>query len=179
MDFSKKLTLITGGSSGIGLATAYQIAASGADVWILARDPEKLKAAEAKIKAARKSSEQKTGILVADVSNEAQVTSVINEWMNQVGVPDIVINSAGIVEPGYFENQTTAIFRRMLDVDLFGVLHVTRAVSPGMIKRQSGHIVNISSAAGFVGWYFGASRQSNPINDQQKYDTHIIFLLTI
>jgi len=153
MDFSKKLTLITGGSSGIGLATAYQIAASGADVWILARDPEKLKAAEAKIKAARKSSEQKTGILVADVSNEAQVTSVINEWMNQVGVPDIVINSAGIVEPGYFENQTTAIFRRMLDVDLFGVLHVTRAVSPGMIKRQSGHIVNISSAAGFVGWY--------------------------
>ena len=153
MDFTKKLTLITGGSSGIGLATACQLAAAGADVWLLARDPEKLKAAEENVKAARKSTDQKTGTLVVDVSNEAQVTAVINQWISQVGVPDIVINSAGIVEPGYFEDQTTAVFRKMMDVDFFGVLHVVRAVSPAMIKRQSGHIVNISSGAGFVGWY--------------------------
>jgi 3-dehydrosphinganine reductase len=153
MDFTKKLTLVTGGSSGIGLATACQLAAAGADVWLLARDPEKLKAAEAQVKAARKSPEQKTGTLVADVSNEAQVTSIVNAWMDQVGAPDIVVNSAGIVEPGYFEDQTTAIFHQMMDVDFFGVLHMVRAVSPAMVKRQSGHIVNISSGAGFVGWY--------------------------
>jgi len=162
MDFTKKVVLITGGSSGIGLATACLLAASGADVWILARDPEKLKSAEAQIKAARQSTEQQTGTLVADVSNESQVTGVINRWISQVGTPDIVINSAGIVEPGYFENQSVEIFRQMMDVDFFGVLHVIKAVIPGMIARQSGHIVNISSGAGFVGWYgysaYGSSK---------------------
>jgi len=92
MDYTKKVVLITGGSSGIGLATACQLAAYGADVWILARDPEKLKSAEVQIMAARKSTEQRTGTLVADVSNETQVTEVIERWISQVGTPDIVIN---------------------------------------------------------------------------------------
>ncbi len=153
MDYTKKVVLITGGSSGIGLETACQLAASGADIWILARNPEKLKSAEDQIKAARKSTDQRTGTLVADVSNETQITDVINQWISQIGTPDIIINSAGIVEPGYFEDQTVEIFRQMMDVDFFGALHVIRAVVPGMIARQSGHIVNISSGAGFVGWY--------------------------
>ena len=81
------------------------------------------------------------------------MTSVIRGWIAKEGVPDIVINSAGIVEPGYFENQSIDIFHQMMNVNFFGSLHIIKAVVPGMIARQSGHIVNISSLAGMVGWY--------------------------
>ena len=162
MDFSGKLILITGGSSGIGLATAKILAAKGANIWILSRDPEKLAKAEAEIRASRKSNDQKIGVMSADVSDEKQVSSILTSWMAESGTPDIVINSSGIVEPGYFEEQTEEIFHQMMDVDFFGTLHVIKTIVPAMIARHSGHIVNISSGAGFVGWFgysaYGAAK---------------------
>ena len=153
MDFKDKLVLITGGSSGIGLTIACQLAALGADIWILARDCEKLEKAEAQIKAARRSSEQRTGYLSVDVADRTRVTEILRQWTSEVGTPDLVFNCAGIVEPGYVEDQGEEIYRHQMDVDFFGILHVILAVLPGMIKRHSGHFINMSSGAGLVGWY--------------------------
>jgi 3-dehydrosphinganine reductase len=68
-----------------------------------------------------------------------------------VGVPDVVINSAGIVRPGYIEELAPEAFRRLIEVNYLGTVYVTHAAVPGMIVRGSGHIVNISSEAGFLG----------------------------
>jgi 3-dehydrosphinganine reductase len=162
MDFSNKLVLITGGSSGIGFATACELASLGADIWILARNPEKLTRVETQIKNVRRSTVQQTGILVVDVTDESQVREVLNQWMMEVGTPDLVINCSGEVEPGYFDELSLDTFHQMMDVNFFGTLHVNKTIIPGMIARKSGHIVNIASGAGLVGWYgytaYGSSK---------------------
>jgi 3-dehydrosphinganine reductase len=67
------------------------------------------------------------------------------------GAPDILINSAGIVHPGYFEELPLTAFRRQMDVNYFGTLHCVKAALPHMKARKDGHIVNISSIAGAIG----------------------------
>jgi 3-dehydrosphinganine reductase len=159
MEIQGKLALVTGGSSGIGLATALKLAENGASVWILARNPARLAEAEQKIKAACRGSNQRTGTLVADISDAAQVTTVIQKWIAEVGVPDLVINSAGEAYPGYFQDLDTSVYRKLIEINYLGTVHVNKAVLPVMIARHSGYIVNISSGAGFVA-YFGYTAYS-------------------
>ncbi len=160
--FSGKKALITGGSSGIGLAAAKRLALSGSDVWIIARDIKKLEKAKAELEAARVSQTQKIGFTAADVSKEKEAVKAVEEATSAIGAPDIVINSAGIAHPGYFQELSGEIFREQMEVNYFGTLNVIRAVIPGMIKRGSGHIVNISSMAGVIGVFgytaYGASK---------------------
>jgi 3-dehydrosphinganine reductase len=154
MDFyENKLVLITGGSSGLGLALARQLAARGANVWILARNPENLAKALPQIRSAQKSASQKFGAIQADVTKEAQITSELNKFVTSNGCPDILINSAGAAHPGMFIDMTSDVFRSMMDINYFGTVYTTQAVVPAMIKRQAGHIINISSMAGFMGVY--------------------------
>ena len=161
-DFSGKKILITGGSSGMGLATALKLASLGANLWLLGRDPQKLEAARAQVEGARSSAGQKVSTIAADVSNYAQITTVLGQLIKESGAPDIVINAAGVVEPGYFDTQDVEQFHRMMDIDYFGTLHVLKVIVPEMINRKSGHIVNFSSIAGVVGWYgytaYGAAK---------------------
>jgi 3-dehydrosphinganine reductase len=152
-DFLGKKVLITGGSSGIGLATALKLASQGAHLWLLARDSQKLEAARTQVERVRHSDDQKVGTIAADVSNFGQISTVLNQLIEESGAPDIVVNAAGGVEPGYFDTQDLADFRHMMDIDFFGTLQVLKIIVPEMIKRKSGHIVNISSIAGLVGWY--------------------------
>jgi 3-dehydrosphinganine reductase len=162
MDMNGKLTLVTGGSRGIGLAVSKELAARGASVWIAARDIDRLALARRQIEELRRSANQAVGTLTLDVADAAQVTSVLDAFITQSGVPDLLVNCAGVAHPGRFEELDLDIFRWMMEVNYFGTVYVTRAVIPGMIARGSGHIVNISSIAGFLGVYgysaYGASK---------------------
>lgn len=151
MHFEDKVALVTGGSSGIGLATARLLSAHRAHVWLAARDRAKLETALAQVEAARVSTGQRCGIAVADVSDAGQAAAAVAQVSEAVGVPDLVFNCAGAAHPGYFQELALDIFHWMMDVNYFGVVNITKAVVPGMIARGSGHIVNISSIAGFLG----------------------------
>lgn len=151
--YENKRVLVTGGSSGIGLAIARQLAARGAHVWILARRPELLSQAAKEIEQARVSPQQMVGTIAADVANEAEITAKLKEFIAREGVPDILINCAGIAEVGCLDDTDPAIFRSMMDVNYFGTLYPIKAVVPGMVQRKSGHIVNLCSLAGLLAIY--------------------------
>jgi 3-dehydrosphinganine reductase len=154
--WNKKVVLVTGGSSGIGLAAAKQLAAAGAHVWLTARRTDVLESALKEVKAARRDSSQLCGIVPADISDSKQVVRVVEEITKIAGAPDVLFNSAGITQPGYIQDLGLDIFERMMQVDYFGIVYMTKAVLPAMLKRGSGHIINISSMAGYVG-VFGYS----------------------
>lgn len=161
-DFNHKVALVTGGSSGIGLAVARLLAARGAHVWLLARRENLLEEALASVQAACKDESQQCGYVCSDVSDYEQVENAVAEVTEAVGLPDVVINSAGITYPGYVQEIDLATFRKMMDVNYFGTVYTTKAVLDGMIARGSGYIVNLSSVAGFVGTFgysaYGASK---------------------
>ncbi len=146
-----KIGLVTGGSSGIGLATACLLAQKGAHVWLLARRGEKLTDALKKVKSTAQEPGQACGLLETDVTNEKQVNQAISKIIHSIGLPDLVINSAGVAHPGYVQDTDLKIFHWMMDVNFFGTVNITKALLPGMIERGSGYIVNISSMAGFLG----------------------------
>jgi 3-dehydrosphinganine reductase len=152
MVINGKLALVTGGSSGIGFATALKLAQQGASVWILARNPEKLAEAENKIKAACHNPAQRTGWLSADVSNFDEVTEAIKKMTAAAGAPDLLINSAGEAYPGYAADLDVSIYRKLIEINYLGTVHVTKAVLPAMLARHSGHIVNLSSGAGYIAY---------------------------
>lgn len=151
MDFKGKVALVTGGSSGIGLATAIALADRGSHVWLLARREEQLKNALAEVESHRQSSEQFFGMLSTDVSDVDQVNTAVNRVIAKSGVPDLVIASAGVVEPGYFQDLDLEDFHWMMDVNYYGSVYLTKAVLPGMLERKSGHLVYVCSAGGLVG----------------------------
>lgn len=149
MPFENKVALVTGGSSGIGLATSRRLASRGAHVWLVARDQGKLEAALAQVRAAGASGSH--GVVAADVSDPEQAAVAVAQVCEAVGVPDLVFNCAGAAHPGYFQELDLHIFHWMMDVNYFGAVNITKAVVPAMIVRGSGHIVNFSSIAGFLG----------------------------
>jgi 3-dehydrosphinganine reductase len=154
-----RIALITGGSSGIGLAIARLLAQQGSHVWIVARRADQLSTALAEIKAARQSGDQLCGSVSADVSDPDQVLAVAERIVSEVGSPHLVINSAGVARPGYIQELSLGDFRWMMDINFFGTVNTVKAILPGMIARGWGHIVNISSVAGFLG-VFGYSAYS-------------------
>ncbi len=149
--FKNKLVLITGGSSGIGLALAKQLVEKGARVWILSRDKNRLQSALDSLKAVSTSSDQELGFIEGDITDQVSIERIITNWMIIHDTPDLLINSAGIAHPGYFTELDIEIFEWTMNVNYFGTVYMTKVLVPGMVNRGSGHIVNISSQAGFAG----------------------------
>ncbi len=162
MAFQNQSVIITGGSSGIGLSLGKALARQGAHVCLLARDAGKLKTALSELQQEAHQPGQRFDQLSCDITDYAAVNQVMSQWTLKNGPPDMVINSAGVTYPGYFEKLDVETFHWLMDVNYFGTLHVIKALIDGMIERGSGTIVNIASQAGFIGVYgysgYGASK---------------------
>jgi 3-dehydrosphinganine reductase len=144
--------LITGGSSGIGLALARQCACEGARLSLLARDKAKLAAARSAV-AASSPSAPEAAVLSADVAVEAEVLAAISEAERIHGPVDVLIACAGISRPGYFEEVPVGVFERSMAVNYFGTLYALKALVPAMRRRRGGAVVLISSGAGLHGFF--------------------------
>jgi 3-dehydrosphinganine reductase len=151
VDLAGKNVIITGGSSGIGKAAARLFVQRGANVAIIARRQEILNAALAELEQERTSETQVLRSCSADLSDWEQASAAIETVTADGRTPDVLINSAGIARPGYFHELPIDVFRQTMDVDFFGTLYPCKLVAPMMMARRSGHIVNVSSMAGFLG----------------------------
>ena len=141
-----RVVMITGGSSGIGLAAAHKIVEAGATVIIVARDPEKLAAAQKEIEESRRNG-GKVFTYSADVGDEAQCAKFAALVIEKHGGVDILVNNAGRSIRRAIENAYDRFhdFERTMSVNYFGALRVTMSFLPGMQKKRRGHVINVSS----------------------------------
>ncbi len=153
MGFSGKHAIVTGGSSGIGRATAHLLAQRGADVSIIARAQKALDDTLDELDALRADSAQRFRAVSADLGNWSEARDAVMALAGDAHAPDLLINAAGYCHPGYFEKLPVDVFHEMMRVDYFGTLHPTKAVTPLMIAKGEGQIVNFSSVAGFFAIY--------------------------
>ena len=141
-----KAVLITGGSRGLGLVMARELAAGGADVAICARDSEELDRARQELRAY---GVDVLGIL-CDVTKRTQVEGMIQGITRHFGRIDILINNAGTISVGPMETMTVEDYEKSMNLHFYAPLYATLAVLPQMKRRRFGRIVNIASIGGKI-----------------------------
>lgn len=135
-----RAALITGASKGIGLAIARRMAASGADVALLARRPEVLAEARDDVASTAKG---RVLVVPCDVSKAGDVARAHAEVMGSFGQVDILVNNAGTSQTGAFLSVTDEVWQADLDLKLFAAIRLTRLVWPGMAERRWGRVINV------------------------------------
>lgn len=146
-DFRGKLVLVTGAGSGIGRATALEFARHGANLALVDLRPEGLAETEAKAVALG----AKARSYRADVSDAAAMSGLAAEVEYAQGIVDVLVNNAGIGASGRFLDTSLETWRKVLDINVLGVVHGCKAFLPAMVARkQGGHVVNLASLAGYV-----------------------------
>jgi 3-dehydrosphinganine reductase len=153
MYFKHQHAIITGGSSGIGKATAQLLAQEGANITIIARTQITLDTAKSDLEAVKATPVQRVMTIAADVSDRVQIEQAIQSAISSLGPVDLLVTSAGIAHPGYFQEIPTEVFEQTMATNYFGTLYSIRAVLPTMEQHQKGHVVLVSSGAGLMGLY--------------------------
>ena len=141
--FDNKLAYITGGSSGIGLETARQLALLGADIVLFARNRENLEQARHEIEKNKKRENQKIMCMSLDVQSDDTVRQVMKRAVEEFGIPDILINSAGVGHSDYFENITYETFDAVIKTNLYGTRNVIASLLPHMKRKGGIHRHNV------------------------------------
>ncbi len=149
--FKGKNIIITGGSSGIGRGLALGLAGEGANLALVARDPEKLSRTREEVLSCSSDPGSRVEIFSCDVTDAEKVEQTMNNIAVELGSPDYLFNSAGILIADYFENLPRNNFREMMNTNFFGTLYFIKAVLPYFKEKGGGHIVNISSISGVIG----------------------------
>jgi 3-oxoacyl-[acyl-carrier protein] reductase len=139
-----KVALVTGASRGIGFATARRLGRMGARVAICGRDHAKLDQAASSLH----EEEVETLAVSADVARADQISTLVQRTQQELGPIDILVNNAGTGLFGPFHEFSETDWDTVLDTNLKSVFLMSRAVAPEMIRRKTGHIINISSLAG-------------------------------
>jgi NAD(P)-dependent dehydrogenase (short-subunit alcohol dehydrogenase family) len=133
--------LVTGGSKGIGLAVAAELASEGVDVAICARNAAEVEAAADRLRGSGGAVHARA----ADVTDAAQVTELVERTVDTLGGLDILVNNAGAAHPGNFESLTDESWQGDLDVKLFSQIRCTRAALPHLRRSPAPRVININS----------------------------------
>ena len=144
IDLSGKTAFVTGSTRGIGSAIATALHRAGAKVAVVGRDAERARARAAEL------GERAVGV-GCDVADAGQVDAAIAAAETALGPIDLLVNNAGVTRDQILLRMTASDWDTVLDANLKGAFHVTRAVTKGMMKRRSGRIINIASVVGLTG----------------------------
>jgi NAD(P)-dependent dehydrogenase (short-subunit alcohol dehydrogenase family) len=146
IDFSGRVVVITGGSRGLGLVIARQLAAEGAHICLLARNEAELARAREELAGCA------GGVLTVscDIRRRADVRAAIDTILERWSVIDVLINNAGVIQVGPLEHMTTGDFENAMATHFWGPLHLMFESVPSMRRRGFGRIVNITSIGGRV-----------------------------
>ncbi|MFJ4849915.1 MULTISPECIES: oxidoreductase [unclassified Streptomyces] len=142
--------LITGGSQGLGMALALAALDAGDRVVVTSRTPGALDSLRARYP-------ERLEAVALDVTSASQSRDVVARAVERFGSVDVLVNNAGYATTGSIEDFPEDEFRAQVEANLYGVVHVTRAVLPVMRRQRSGHVVQISSIGGRVGGTPGLS----------------------
>ena len=145
LGLTNKVSIITGGSEGIGKAAALSMAAEGAKVVICARRADVLEAAAAEIRAATRG---EVLAIPTDVTQPDQIKSLFDQTIAAFGRVDILVNNAGTSSAYPFEEATIEIWRTDLELKLFGAIHCAQAALPYMRAQGGGRIINLTTPGG-------------------------------
>lgn len=157
MSNTQKVAIISGCSSGIGLATAIGLAKNGFFVYATMRDLSK-KADLEKIVSVES---LPVRILEMNVDKQETIDSAISTIMQEKGTIDVVVNNAGFMRMGSLEDTSIEFFEEQIRTDFVGPVRLLKKVIPIMRKQQSGHIINIGSIAGKVGFALSSAYASS------------------
>jgi len=144
MRLKDKVSIVTGASSDIGKEIAKRFAEEGSKVILIARNFEKLEAARKEI-----GNDSRTASMACDLTNESQVVQTVNQIIDNYGKIDILVNNAGAInDPVHFHEMEDSEIKKLIDINIFGIFHMTKIVLAKMSDVKSGVIVNIGSISG-------------------------------
>ena len=143
-----KIALVTGGSRGIGRAIALKLAEAGCDVAVLYAGRED---AANETVAAIEAMGVRALAVKSDVADEQQTADAVKQVSDALGVPDVLVNNAGIIRDGLAMRMSAENFKAVIDTNLTGAFNMIRACLPLFVRRRSGRIINISSVSGMMG----------------------------
>lgn len=138
--------IVTGASSGIGKSIATRLAEENINVVLVARNKEKLQQIAEELTT---TTEATILPIPTDISNQTEVTAMVEQAKERFGAIDVYVNNAGVMLNGAITDGAVEDWEKMIDVNIKGVLYGLHQVIPDMIQRGTGHIVNIASVSGF------------------------------